>query len=69
MVRYTGYEGVRRVVYGEEGATYVPVCERCGRFVHADPFIRINGLGESDREHNATCSKCGRTRMLFEGYC
>ena len=59
------YEGVRRLVYGEdEGATFVPICEKCGRFVQADKEVLIN-----DRNAiNATCSKCGRTRMLFEGY-
>ena len=61
------YENVRRIVYGE-GATFVPVCCKCGRFVKADETVTFNGLGEYVDKENATCSKCGRTRMLFEGF-
>jgi len=57
---------VRRVVY-DEGATFVPVCDRCGRFVKADDSIMVSESGLSP-EPNATCSKCGRTSMLFEGF-
>ncbi len=56
------YEGLRRVAYGDEGATFVPVCPKCGRFVKAD-----NTIQGVDRP-NATCAKCGRVTMLFEGY-
>ena len=61
------YENVRRLVYGED-AVFVPVCETCGRFVKADETVLI---GEESGLHpgpNATCKKCGRTRMLFEGF-
>ena len=61
------YEGVRRVVYEPEGATFIPICERCSRFVKADPSITLRGETIAD-EPNATCSKCGRTSMLFEGF-
>lgn len=61
------YEGVRRIVYGQ-GATFVPVCERCGRFVKADETILVNGLGEVKETENATCHRCGRTNMIFEGF-
>ena len=65
------YEGVRRVVYGEgtdyAGATFVPVCVTCGRFVKADSTIGIRD-GMLDDSPNATCAKCGRTEMLFEGF-
>ena len=48
----------------EEGATFVRRCEKCYRFVKADELVFVN-----DREKdNATCSKCGRTKMLFIGY-
>ena len=64
------YEGVRRLVYGEgeyEGATFVPVCKKCGRFVKADATMGFRNqtvaLGP-----NATCSRCGRTEMIFEGF-
>lgn len=61
------YENCRRVCY-KEGATFVPVCERCGRFVKADGSIFVNDIAGLSPEPNATCSKCGRTRMLFEGF-
>lgn len=64
------YENVRRLVYGEdeyEGATFVPVCVKCGRFVKADKMVSFQKGTVADRL-NATCRKCGRTRMLFEGF-
>lgn len=61
------YENTRRVTYGE-GATFVPVCENCGRFVKADNEIYINDSTGLKDQPNATCSKCGRTKMLFEGF-
>lgn len=63
------YEGVRRLSYGEgefEGATFIPVC-KCGRFVKADESVRLNGYGHPVGA-NATCSRCGRVEMIFEGY-
>ena len=73
MNDYT-YEDVRRVVYGE-GATFVPVCtgangasgEGCGRFVKADKAVRMSESGLRSGT-NATCKKCGRVEMLFEGF-
>lgn len=67
------YEGVRRLVYGE-GATFVPVCAGidgkggCGRFVKADADVVVFASGLPAAETNATCSRCGRVQMLFEGY-
>jgi len=64
------YEGVRRIVYGEEeyaGATFVPVCTTCGRFVKADETVRVGEAGLAS-EPNATCRRCGRVEMLFEGF-
>lgn len=61
------YENVLRQRY-DGGATFVPVCEKCFRFVRADNTIEVNEwLGLADKP-NATCKKCGRTRMLFEGF-
>ena len=60
------YENTRRVVY-DDGATFVPVCEKCGRFVVADPSITVKADGLS-KECNCECSKCGRSRMVFEGF-
>lgn len=62
------YEGTRRQCY-DGGATFVPVCQKCGRYVKADETITTNGFGEMVKEPNATCTKCGRTHMIFEGYC
>ena len=61
------YPNTRRVVY-ENGAQFVPVCRKCGRYVLADDMIRYSeGRGLVD-EPNATCARCGRTKMLFEGF-
>lgn len=66
------YEHVRRVVYGgpnddDGGATFVPVCARCGRFVKADPILHVRHDTIAPGP-NATCARCGRTEMLFEGF-
>ncbi len=61
------YPSLRRVVY-ESGATFVPVCETCGRFVKADKTILINDWTGLKDAPNATCARCGRTKMLFEGF-
>lgn len=64
------YESVRRVScdFGDEigRAQFVPVCEKCARFVKTG-VVRA-GLGGLADEPNATCSRCGPTRMLFEGF-
>lgn len=65
------YENMARVVYlcgVGENAVFVPVCEKCNRFVKADKTIQINEITGLKDESNATCSKCGRTKMLFEGF-
>ena len=66
------YEGTRRIVYGGYDAdfgqpVFVPVCRTCGRLVKADPDVTVRGDGKVS-EPNATCKKCGRTSMLFEGF-
>ena len=66
------YESFRRVVYGDGDddcgqMLFIPVCEKCGRFVKADATVTGRGDG-AIIGHNATCKKCGRTRMLFEGW-
>ena len=62
------YEGVRRITYGEEGATFIPVCMKCGRFVKADDVVFVSEGAGLKKQPNATCSKCGRTEMMFEGF-
>ncbi len=62
------YENTRRLAYNG-GATFVPACEKCGRFVKADERILTSGWdGGLVDQPNATCSKCGRTQMVFEGF-
>jgi RNase P subunit RPR2 len=60
------YEGVRRVKFG--GAQFIPVCKKCHRFVKADKTVWLHTSDSQPVEPNATCSKCGRTGMVFEGY-
>jgi hypothetical protein len=67
------YEGMRRLVYGD--ALFVPVCQRCGRFVRADAQMSMKVTGSDEiSQHlepatpNATCAKCGRTAMIWEGF-
>jgi hypothetical protein len=60
------YEGLRRVVYGD-GAQFVPVCQQCGRFVRTPGVMQFDAKGQP-KEPNATCSRCGPTTMVFEGY-
>lgn len=61
------HEGTIRKVY-EGGATFIPVCPICNRFVKADASIFINGMGELSDQPNTTCSKHGRVNMQFEEY-
>ncbi len=42
--------------------------EALRRVVKSDDAIYLNGDGELSPEPNATCSKCGRIRMPFEGF-
>ena len=60
------HEDTRRVVY-EGGAVFVPVCMTCHRYVKADESVRTGDAGLHP-EPNATCSKCGRIYMHFEGF-
>jgi len=51
-----------------EYAYFTRVCPKCGRFVKADVEMVFNGIGQSSPAPNATCSRCGRVVMYFEGY-
>jgi len=63
------YENLRRVTYGKTGVSFIPVCPKCGRFVKVDKSMMFNMEDDFDREKpNATCSRCGRMQMPFEGY-
>lgn len=58
----------RRVIYGDDGATFICRCSKCGRYVKPDETMLFNRDGEIKLDDNATCSKCGRTQMPFEGF-
>jgi DNA-directed RNA polymerase subunit RPC12/RpoP len=65
------YVNLRRVGYDcADGGTasFVPVCAKCGRFVKADKSIFTNEITGLSDKPNATCKRCGRTHMLFEGF-
>jgi hypothetical protein len=69
---YFEYENTRRVTYGNHDdeygvAWFVPVCSKCWRFVKADASMKFQHDTIADGP-NATCKKCGRTEMLFEGF-
>lgn len=61
------YENLRRVCYNS-GAQFVPVCPNCGRFVKADDTICLDINDDLKDLNNATCKKCGRVKMPFEGF-
>ena len=52
----------------EEGAHFIPVCEKCRRFVKRDTVVTFTYNGPPVDAPNASCKKCGRTKMIFEGY-
>lgn len=58
--------------YGDDDASealaFIRLCPNCGRFVKPDDYVLVNGLEEVSKEPNATCSKCGRVSMIFEGW-
>jgi len=56
------------IQYGDEGATFARVCPKCGRFVKPDETVRFQYEGPPEEKPNATCKKCGRVNMPFEGY-
>ena len=60
-------ENTRRIQY-EGGATFIPKCPQCGRFVKADDTVKVNDEYGLSPDNNATCSKCGRVLMIFEGF-
>lgn len=60
------HEGTRVIRY-ENGATFIPVCEICKRFVKAPKTIQVNGLDQI-KEPIVDCKKCGPTKMIFQGY-
>jgi len=65
------YDNFRRVTYNckdDGNALFIPVCPGCGRFVKADDTVRYSPDVGIKEESNATCTKCGRVEMPFEGF-
>ena len=62
------YENTRRVCYGEDRATFIPVCDQCARFVKRPKSVTFDTNGFPDPPNQAHCSRCGPTMMVFEGY-
>lgn len=52
----------------EGGATFIRRCEKCGRIVKANPTISVNEIHGLADKPNATCKKCGPTKMNFLGF-
>ena len=67
MIADSEYEHTQRVCYND-GMQFIPVRPNCGSYVKADNNIKINQTDGQPIEPNATCYKCGRVRMIFEGY-
>ena len=61
------YENIKYVIYGDTGATFIPVCQKCGRFVKAPKSVLGNFDG-AVKEPDIQCSKCGTSKMIFVGY-
>jgi hypothetical protein len=62
------YENSPCIGYGDEGATFVRVCPKCGRFVKTDDVVTFHDDGPPKEQPNATCKKCGRIEMPFLGF-
>ncbi len=60
------YTEMKRLNYG--GAVFIPVCIKCHRYVKPDDTVSVNEEYGLVKQPNATCSKCGRTWMHFEGF-
>ena len=62
-------ENERYISYDPDGENlvFVPKCIKCGQYVKADKIVWSSGAGLRSGP-NATCKKCGRTEMLFQGF-
>jgi len=72
MIDTQNYQEMRRVVYagspGIGNAVFLPICDQCGRFIKADESVSVSEMDGLKDVPNATCSKHGRIKMVFEGY-
>lgn len=53
---------------GFDVLAFIRLCPNCGKFIKADDSVLVNGLEEVSKDPNATCSKCGRVTMIFDGW-
>ncbi len=56
------------IIIYDGGATFTRKCQKCGRFVKPYKSVRVNDIKGLHQGPNATCRKCGRTRMPFWGF-
>mgnify|MGYP001579451487 CR=1 FL=1 len=73
MIEIEATEDTPMVSYGggeeKSAMNFIRLCPNCGRFVKGDEKIEYresDGLIESSP--NATCKKCGRITMIFNGF-
>jgi hypothetical protein len=55
----------RHVRYGD--LSFHAICPKCGKPVKVDDSISILSNGDYIKQPNATCFKCGRVEMPFDG--
>ena len=60
-------EGPPQITY-EDGAVFARICPKCGRFVKADAEIQFRESESLADGPTATCKRCGRVSMPFEGW-
>jgi hypothetical protein len=51
---------------GQGDAYFLPVCQKCGRYVKMDSSIYWNEYKGFADKPNATCTKCGRIKIDCE---
>ena len=49
-------------------ALFIRRCSKCNRFVKSDDLIMVNEETGLKPGPNATCGKCGRVEMIFQGF-
>ena len=55
----------RHVRYGD--LSFHAICPKCGETVKVDDSISISSNRDYIKQPNATCFKCGRVEMPFDG--
>lgn len=64
------YPEIPRYIYplgdGKGDAYFLPVCQKCGRYVKMDDHIFWNEINGLKDQPNAKCKKCGRVIIPCE---